>query len=85
MTFIGFSLLGLVGDLLLIEAGLLATAGGLVEFSRSKGVYEFRRVLLQAKEQFSTTRHGEASRTAIVLFSAALTLFSFLILLSLFE
>jgi hypothetical protein len=85
LAFIGFSLLGLIGDLLLIETGLLAVVGGFVEFSRSKGVYEFRRVLFHTKEEFSERRHKEASRGAIVLFSTSLALFSFLVVLILFE
>jgi hypothetical protein len=80
-----FPVPGLVGDLLLVEAGLLAVLGGLIEFSRSKGVYEFRRIALRSKEEFSTATHLEASRRAIVFFSAALTLFVLLIALALLE
>lgn len=77
--------LGIVGDLLLVEVGLLAILGGLVEFSRSKGVYEIRRITLLSKEEFSTAKHGEASRRALMLFSAALTLFGLLLILVLIE
>jgi len=76
---------GIFGDLLLIEVGLLTILGGIVEFSRSKGVYEFRRVAFRSKEQFSTARHGEASRTAIVFFTAGLALFVILTVLTLIE
>jgi len=82
---IGFSLLGIVGDLLLIEAAFLAILGGFIEFSRSKAVYELRHVTFHTKERFSTAGHVEASKRAIVLFSAALTLFCILIVLVLFE
>ena len=79
------SALGIVGDFLLVEVGLLAILGGLVEFSRSKGVYEMRRITLLSKEEFSTAKHDEASRRALVLFSAALTLFVLLLVLTLVE
>jgi len=78
------SALGIVGDLLLVEVGLLAILGGLVEFSRSKGVYEIRRTL-DSKEEFSTAKHAEASRRAVVFFSSALALFLLLIALALIE
>jgi hypothetical protein len=72
-----------IGDLLLLEAAILAIAGGLVEFSRSKGVYEFRRVALQSKEDFSIAKHSEASKKAVVLFSAAAILFLLLVIVAL--
>ena len=76
---------GIFGDLLLIQVGVLAILGGLVEFSRSKGVYEFRRLALRSREEFATTKHREASRSAVVFFSAGLVLFSVLIALALLE
>jgi hypothetical protein len=85
LTILGFSLLGFLGDLLLIETGLFAISGGFLEFSQSKGAYEIRRVIFQTKDRFSTAKHKEASRSATVLFSTALALFLFLILLVLFE
>jgi len=81
----GASALGILGDLMLLEVAILAILGGLIEFSRSKGVYEFRRVVFHSGEQFSTTKHLEASERAIVFFSAALALFLPLILLALLE
>ena len=79
----GLSAFGVLGDLMLLEVGILAVLGGLVEFSRSKAVYEFRRLALRSKEEFSTVKHLEASRVAVALFSAALTLFFILIALGL--
>jgi len=79
----GVSALGFLGDLMLLEVAILTILGGLVEFSRSKGVYEFRRLTLHSKEEFSTAKHLEASRTAVMLFSGALMLFSILIILAL--
>jgi hypothetical protein len=81
--FFGLRSLETIGDLLLLEAGVLAIAGGLVEFSRSKGVYEFRRVALQSKEDFSVAEHSEASKKAVVLFSAAAILFLLLVIVGL--
>ncbi len=81
LTGLSLRLLGVFGDLVLIEAGLLAIIGGLVEFSRSKGVYEFRRLAMHSTDEFSTTKHTEASRNAVVFFTAALVLFSILMVL----
>jgi len=75
----------LLGDLLLLEVGLFAVLGGLVEFSRSKGVYELRRLAQRSNERFSITRHREASKTAVILFCVALVLFSILVVLALLE
>lgn len=83
LSLLGLPVPGVAGDLIMLEVGILAVLGGFVEFSRSKGVYEFRRVTLHSNEQFSTAKHLEASRTALVFFSAALMLFSILILLAL--
>jgi len=80
---LGLPSLETIGDLLLLEAGVLAIAGGLVEFSHSKGAYEFRRVALQSKDDFSIAKHSEASRKAIVFFSAAAILFLLLLILAL--
>lgn len=82
---LGASALGILGDLMLLEVAILAILGGLVEFSRSKGVYEFRRLALRSKDEFSTAKHLEASRVAVTLFSAALTLFFILIVLALVQ
>jgi hypothetical protein len=81
----GGSALGVLGDSMLLEAAVLAILGGLVEFSRSKGVYEFRRLALHSKEEFSTGKHLEASRMAVVFFSATLMLFSILIAIALVQ
>jgi len=81
--FIGLPPLETIGNLLLVEVGVLAIAGALVEFSQSKGVHEFRRVALQSKGNFSTAKHAEVSKRAAVLLSTAATLFLLLIVLSL--
>lgn len=83
LMFIGFQLLGTIGDLLLVEVGFLAIVGGLVEFSRSKGAYELRRVAFHSKEDFSTTRHVEASKKAVVFVSTAAALFLLLVAIAL--
>ena len=83
LTFIDLSLLGTVGDLLLAEVGLLAIFGGVVEISRSREAYEFRRLALGSKEEFSTAKHAEASKRAVVLISTAGTLFLLLVGLAL--
>jgi hypothetical protein len=76
---------GVLGDLMLVEVGLLAILGGFLEFSRSKGVFEFRRLAFGEEEEFSSGKHTEASRSAVTFFSAALLLFSLLIVLALLE
>jgi hypothetical protein len=83
LRFGDLSPLGTVGDLLLIEVGLLAIVGGLVEISRSREAYEFRRLALGSKEEFSTEKHPEASKRAVVLISTAATLFLLLVGLAL--
>jgi hypothetical protein len=81
--FFGLRSLETIGDLLLLEVGVLGIAGGLVEFSHSKGVYEFRRVALQSKEDFSIAKHSEASRKAVVFFCAGAILFLLLVIVAL--
>jgi hypothetical protein len=84
-TGLSHALLEVFGDLLLVEVGFLAILGGFLEFSRSKGVYEFRRLALGGEEQFSSEKHSEASRSAVAFFSAALMLFLLLVMLALLE
>jgi len=72
-----------LGDLMLVEVGLLTIFGGFLEFSRSRTVYDFRRLTLGEQEEFSSAKFKEASRDAVPFFSAALLLFSFLIVLAL--
>jgi len=79
LSLLQLSVLGIVGDLMLLEVGSLAILGGLMEFSQSKGVYEFRRITLDSKEEFSAKKHLEASKRAVTFFSAALTMFVLLI------
>lgn len=75
LMFIDLSPLGTIGDLLLVEVGLLAIVGGLVEISRSREAYEFRRLAMGSKKEFSTAKYAEASKRAVLLISTAGTLF----------
>lgn len=74
--------LGILGDLTLVQVGLLTILGGFLEFSRSRGVCEFRRLAFGEEEEFSSAKHRAASRSAVAFFSAALLLFSLLIVLA---
>jgi hypothetical protein len=85
LSLVEFYPVRVIGDLLLLETGILAVLGGLVEFSRSIGVYEFRRLLFHTREETSPTRHKDASKRALMLFSAALVLFLALVVLALWE
>jgi hypothetical protein len=71
----GLSALGVLGDLMLLEVGILAIVGGLVEISRSREAYEFRRLAMGSKKEFSTAKYAEASKRAVLLISTAGTLF----------
>lgn len=79
LMFTDLSPLGTIGDLLLVEVGLLAIVGGLVEISRSREAYEFRRLALGSKKEFSTAKYTETSKRAVVLISTAGTLFLLLV------
>ena len=83
LSLLQLSALGTAGDLMLLEVGTLAILGGLIEFSQSKGVYEFRRITLDSKEEFSAKKHLEASKRAVIFFSAALTMFVLLVVIAL--
>lgn len=85
LALIGLSVLAVMGDLLLFEVAFIVIVGGIVEFSKSKGVYEFRKLAFQSEEKFSSAKHKEASKMALVLFTAGVTLFCFLILVALME
>lgn len=79
LMFTDLSLLGTIGDLLLVEVGLLAIVGGLVEISRSREPYEFRRLALGSKKEFSTAKYADTSKRAVLLISTAGTLFLLLV------
>jgi hypothetical protein len=85
LALIQLSFLDVAGDLILLEVGTLAIVGGLVEFSRSKGAYEFRRVILDSNDEFSVGKHLDASKRAVMFFCAALVLFVLLVTIALIK
>jgi hypothetical protein len=76
----GLRFLETIGDLLLLEVAVLAIAGGLVEFSRSRKPYESRRPAPRSKDDFSIAKR---SKKTIIFFFAAAVLFLLLIILAL--
>jgi len=84
-TFFGFSPSAILGNLLLLEIAVLFIAAGLLEFSSSIGMVQFKRVVLSSKEEFSGTRRKETERSALVYVLAGLILLAVMILLALVD
>ncbi len=82
-TFFEFSPSAMLGNLLLLEIALLFILAGLLDFSSSIGMVQFKRVVLSSKDEFSGTRRKEAERSALVYVFAGLILLAVMILLAL--
>jgi hypothetical protein len=66
----GFSFVGIVGDMMLIEVAILFLIAGLIDFSSSIGAAQFRKTILGSKRGYSQSVHKEAERKAAVLLLA---------------
>ena len=72
---LGFSARSLFGDLLLFEAAACLIIGGLLDFAKSAGVVEIRRLMFGKKETvFSCSRAEDTSRVLTFMIAGLLML-----------
>jgi len=79
VTFLGFSFIEIVGDLILVEVAILFLIAGIIDFSTSVGAAQFRKTVLGSKQEYSQPAHKEAGRRALVLVLAGTFMFVMLI------
>jgi len=70
--FLGFSARSLFGDLLLFEAAVCLIIGGLLDFAKSAGVVEIRRLMFGKKEPVLSCSRAEDSRRVLTFMIAGL-------------
>ena len=53
LTFLSYRFIEILGDFMLIEVAILFILAGLLDFSRSIGAVQFRKVILGSKQEYS--------------------------------
>ena len=71
-SLLGFSARNLFGDLLIFEAAVCLVIGGLLDFAKSAGVVELRRLMFGKKEPVLSSSREEDSRRVLTFMTAGL-------------
>lgn len=85
LTFLSYRFIEVMGDLMLIEVAILFVFAGMLDFFTSIGAAQFRKTILGSKEGYSSSKHKEAEKTALVYFLGGLLIFLMLIVFALYE
>lgn len=85
LTFLSYRFIEVMGDLMLIEVAILFILAGLLDFSTSIGAAQFRKTLLGSKQGYSSSKHKEAEKKALVYFLGGLIIFLILIVFALYK
>ena len=85
LTFLSYRFIEIMGDLMLIEVAILFLIAGLLDFFTSIGAAQFRKTLLGSKQGYSSSRHKETEKKALVFFLGGLIIFLILIVLALYK
>ena len=85
LTFLSYSFIEVMGDLMLGEVALLFLLAGLLDFFSSIGAAQFRKTFLGSKQGYSASKHKEAEKKALVFFFAGLIIFLMLIIFALYS
>jgi hypothetical protein len=80
-SFLGFSFVEVMGDLMLVEVAILFLVAGIVDFSSSVGAAHLRQAVLGSKQEYSAFAHKEAERKAVVLVLAGAFMFLILVVI----
>jgi len=84
-TIIDFSPIGVMGDLMLAEVAVLFIVAGILDFSSSIGMAQFRKTFLSSKEDYSPEVRKEKERTAVVFLFTGLVLLAAMVLLMVYN
>jgi hypothetical protein len=84
-TMIDLSPIGVMGDLMLAEVATLFIIAGILDFSSSIGMAQFRKTFLSSKEDYSTEVRKEKERTAMIFLFTGLVLLAAMILLMVYN
>lgn len=79
---VGMSFSEIVGDLLALEVAVLFVVAGILDFSSSVAVAQFRSRVLASKEGFSASKRKDIERRALVFVISGIALFAILVLLA---
>ena len=78
-TLFGFSLIEIMGDLMLMEVAILFLIAGLMDFSTSVGAGRMRKAVFGLDSEYSPLAHEESGRKALVLVFAGILMFAILV------
>ena len=84
-TMIDLSPIGVMGDLMLAEVATLFIIAGILDFSSSIGMAQFRKTFLSSKEDYSPEIRKEKERTAVVFLFTGLVLLAAMVLLMVYN
>ncbi len=79
-TSLGFAFIEILGDLMLVEVGVLFVVAGLIDFASSIAVAQFRKTVLRSKQGYSPSGHKESQHRASVSLVTGLILLLLLII-----
>ena len=82
---IDMSPIGVLGDLMLVEAAALFIMAGILDFASSVGMAQFRKTFLSSKEDYSPEKRKEKERTAMIFLFTGLLLLGLMILLMAYD
>ena len=85
LSLLRYSFTEAIGDFVLIEIAALFILAGLLDFGSSIGVAQFKKVILDSKEDYSSTKHKDVERKALVFLLAGIILFIALTVLALYN
>ena len=85
LTFLKYTFIEAMGDIMLVEVAALFILAGLLDFASSIGVTQFRKTFLASKQGYSSLKHKESERKALVFFLAGLILFLMLAVSAIYE
>jgi hypothetical protein len=75
LTLFRYSFTETIGDFILIEVAFLFILAGLLDFGSSIGMAQVRKVILGSKEEYSSAKHKDTERKALVFLFAGIFLF----------
>jgi hypothetical protein len=82
---LGFSARSVFGDLLILEATVCLLSGGLLDFSKSAGVTQLRRLLFEDASPAQTSSRADGSSTVLTFFVIGLLMLFETILLTIVD
>lgn len=85
LTFLSYRFIETLGDFMLAEVAILFILAGLLDFSKSIGALQLKKMILGSKQEYSASVHKEAEKKALVFLLSGVILLSILVALALYS